>query len=979
MRLPAELSEAFAEETAERTVNATQILCGLALFLFPVFGILDFVLYPDKGWDLVRVRLLVVPALAVGMLATWVLKRTGRAVDVSRLLANLVVLRPCVVALDVLIIIAGGGSSPYYAGLSLVILGFAVSMPFGPLEMGLHTGFIWLQYLIVMLVVDPSIVDLSTEKWRAFVSNNYFLSALVMMGLVWAIIGHRLRVDEFVSRYALKREKERNEDLLLNILPQEVAEELKSRGRVEARNYKHCTIMFTDFVGFTQISSKVPAKELVRSLDRLFNGFDQIIARHGLEKLKTIGDAYMCAGGIPVENDTHLVDAVMAALELIEFLDGYNDEDASVQWRVRIGIHTGPVTAGVIGRTKFAYDVWGDTVNTAARLESSGEAGRINMTTDAFRSIAHLFMGKDRGYLPVKGKGLLAMTFVTGIRPEYARDESRRFPNERFREAMSARKTLPPPAALAPKTVEQSLSEQWFGEETAMEDGFAPFNHLSEQDKIELRLHAEERKFRSNDVLIEQGQEMGSLMLLLEGHARVQVDISTEEREARIDVSILGPSDLIGEMSFVTDAVASARVVGVENGRVLEIPYKALDELMAHDPGFGVRLFRSLASLMAKRLRDTTSKLPPLIVEEVAQVQRFHSTLTGKLTDDNYPPALVEAIETFKQGMLDLDRTFAKEVGRIHRRKLPESDLAQFRDKAQVRVNELCNLLIDGLTAAVEAAPSQTHADGYGSYTLRETFSSFMKSQFCDRSFCKPRGYAGDYATIELLYQNKPKGDGRLGPLIDRWLLERPSSKAVRARRTFLRDALLERYAEWGTGRDDVYRIMSLGSGSARELFDFFPVMKDPHCVRVTCLDIDMEALAFGSHLAREHGLTDQFLWTKESVMHLGQARGMTHPAPQDVIYSSGLFDYLRDDVAIQVLNWCRMALEPEGLVVIGNFADTCPDRALMDYILDWRIIYRSAEEMHSLLKRSNFRDDHIELRYEPNGVNQFIFARKKD
>jgi hypothetical protein len=433
-------------------------------------------------------------------------------------------------------------------------------------------------------------------------------------------------------------------------------------------------------------------------------------------------------------------------------------------------------------------------------------------------------------------------------------------------------------------------------------------------------------------------------------------------------------------MSFVTSAPASARVIGVETGRVLEIPYESLDKLMAHDPGFGVRLFRSLANLMAKRLRDTNSKLPPLIVEEVAQVQRFHSTFTGKLADESYPPALVEAVELFKQGMLDLDRTFAKEVGRIHRRKLPQEELDQFRDKAQLRVNEICDQLIDALSEATGTAKSTAHADGYGAYTLRETFSSFMKSQFCDRSFCKPRGYAGDYATIELIYQNKPKGDGRLGPLIDKYLLNRPSSRAVRARRTFLCDALLERFAEWGTGRDDMYRVMSLGSGSARELFDFFPKMgKNTPLVRVTCLDIDMEALAFGSHLAREHGITDQFLWTKESVMHLGQPRGMTHPAPQDVIYSSGLFDYLRDDVAIQVLNWARLALEPEGLCMIGNFTADCPDRALMDHILDWRIIYRSKEEMMSLIRRSNFRDDHIEIRYEPNRVNQFLFARKKD
>ncbi|MCA9694951.1 MAG: cyclic nucleotide-binding domain-containing protein [Myxococcales bacterium] len=981
MRVPEDLRAAFAEETAQRTVNATQILCALALVLFPLFGILDFILYPHVANDLVFVRVVVTPIFLIGILTMVVLRRRGWSGTYAFVWPNLFLVIPAALAIDALIYISGGGTSPYYCGLSLIIIGVQVSMPWRPLGMGLNTAVIWLQYLIIMMLVDPITYDTTRDGWRIFVSNNYFLSAMVVIGLVWAFISHRLRVNEFVSRHELQREKERSEELLLNILPVEVADELKAHGRVEARNHPHCTIVFTDFVGFTQISNEIPAAELVRALDHLFAGFDQIIARHGLEKLKTIGDSYMFAGGIPVENNTHLVDCVLASLEIIEFLDKYREEgDGKLNWRVRVGVNTGPVTAGVIGRARFAYDVWGDTVNTAARLEASSDAGFINVTTETFRSIGHLFTGKDRGYLPVKGKGLLAMSFVTGLRPEFARDEARRFPNEKFREAVITRQLIQPVKISAVATpVEQSLSEQWFGKETAMGDGFGRFKHLDEQDKIELRLHSEERAFGSHDVLIEQGQHIESLLLLLEGHVRVQVDVSKDDRDARIDVSILGPGDLIGEMSFVTDEATSARVIGIEAGKLLEIPYRALDELMTHDPGFGVRLFRSLAGLMATRLRNTNSKLPPLIVEEVAQVNRFHSTLTGRLPDDSYPEELAEAVEIFKDGMLDVDRTYAREAGRLMRRKLPESELAEFRERAQARVNDLCDYLNQKLTDATQNAIDKGHADGYGAYTLRETFSSFMKSRFCDRSFSKPRGYAGDYATIELIYQNEPKGDGRLGPLIDSWLLNRPSSRAVRDRRKLITDGLLERFAEYGTGRDDMYRVMSLGSGSARELFDMFMRMKDSRAVRATCLDIDMEALAFGSHLAHEYGLTDQFLWTKENVMHLGQPRGMTRPAPQDVVYSSGLFDYLRDDIAIQILNWTRAALEPEGLAIIGNFADTCPDRALMDYILDWQLIYRTPDEMLDLFRRSAFRDDHLELRKEPNDVNLYVFARRKD
>ena len=973
---PPDLQTAYAAETDERTVIALQRLLLIDIILFPVFIILDYVMYKPLLALLVPVRLVTVPLFVACLSTLLILKRRGLAARYVRWVA-LPAIYVTVFSLDAIIAIAGGASSPYYAGLCLVLIALYVAMPWPPRELIAHTGFTWAQYVAVMIIADylrhhGLFGAESAQAWRDFIGNNFFMLAMLVIGLGWAMAGHSLRVIEFSNRHALRREKERSEQLLLNIMPAPVAEELKHRGRVEAREIPECTILFTDFVGFTQIAQRTPPAQLVRSLDRLFVGFDQIIARHGLEKLKTIGDAYMAAGGIPSYKDSHLVDCVLAALEILAFLERYRAENPDgPAWQVRVGVHSGPVTAGVIGRARFAYDVWGDTVNTAARLESASEVGKINLTTDTYRPIAHLFNGQDRGYLPVKGKGLLAMTFVTGLSPGYAEDESGRVPNRAFQEAYRRhreRKTpLPPPQA----PLRFAPEERWFGKESYLVDVLGQLTHLQEHDKAEIRQQCVEVPFKAREVLVEQGARLDSLLVVLDGHVGVQAALSNGYDTSHIDVSILGPGDLIGEMSFVTGEPASASVVSVEPGRLLRVPRAALDSLMRFDPGFGARLFRSLSSLLAYRLRDTTARLPPLMVEEVAQVKLHHSMLTGRLPDEAIPGPLRETVETFKAGMLEMDRQLALSARR-----------GEERPDAQARVNELCEALVATLTEAVAHERDPRRADGYGAYTLRETFPYIMKSRFCDRCFSKPRGYAGDFSTIELLYQNQPSGDGRLGPLVDAWFLNQPPAQAVRARRVLVRDLLAERIQSHakpveGELGDERFRVLALGSGSARELFDLFQVLRDPRRVLATCLDIDVEALAYGAHLAREQGLEERFLWAKENVLRLGRNRGTTRPAPQDVIYSVGLFDYLKDETVVQVLNWVHANLAPGGQAIVGNFDVHCKGRAFLDYVLDWRLLYRTPEQMLELFARSAFGRGRAEVRWEATRINLFVVAER--
>lgn len=256
--------------------------------------------------------------------------------------------------------------------------------------------------------------------------NLLIVGALLILGVAAGLF-NRFQVMKRYNRQLaeknaiIEQERQRAEKLLLNILPATVAGELKVKGFAQTQSYDQVSVLFTDFKGFSKIAEVMTPQELVADLDYCFKAFDSIVGLYGLEKIKTIGDSYMCAGGLPDPDPSHPVRVVRAAQAMQAFMESWQserDREGKPLLEIRIGIHTGPIVAGVVGEKKFAYDIWGDTVNVASRMESSGEAGKINVSGATFELIREQFACTHRGKIFAKNKGEVDMYFVEYLRSE---------------------------------------------------------------------------------------------------------------------------------------------------------------------------------------------------------------------------------------------------------------------------------------------------------------------------------------------------------------------------------------------------------------------------------------------------------------------------------------------------------------------------------------------------------------------------------
>ena len=300
---------------------------------------------------------------------------------------------------------------------------------------------------------EPLPLEYGGETMQLDVSRRQLLNLL--LSTYENILQQNTKLEEMHSQLQsasqqLGESLQKTQDLLYRVFPRQIADELANAGQSQPRHFDAVTVLFTDFVGFTRVAETMAPQQLIDGLEEYFRRFDALTAKCHMEKLKTIGDAYVAAGGVPVANATHHLDAALLAMAIRECV-----AEAAREWEgtarpscaIRIGLHTGPLVAGVVGEQRFTYDLWGDTVNTASRMESGGEAGRINISDATFRLVEPFFECSPRGSIAVKNRTAVEMYFLERLRPEFSADPAGLTPNERFHEARAQLQAAAAPPA----------------------------------------------------------------------------------------------------------------------------------------------------------------------------------------------------------------------------------------------------------------------------------------------------------------------------------------------------------------------------------------------------------------------------------------------------------------------------------------------------------------------------------------------------
>jgi class 3 adenylate cyclase len=419
LRFPPELEAAFTEDHFLRSLGFIRFAITLAIVLYAAFGVLDLFIVPNEAGSIWLIRYAIVcPVFLAGLGLTFTHWFQPVAQPILLALAAM-----CGLGIVAMVAIASPSASAlYYAGLLLVVP-WAYSV--------LRLRFLYATAAAATILIGYEVVAIGVKQTPPdiLVNNNFFFVSSVIVGMAAGYTIERGMRAEFLQRRLIDRERDRSDALLLNILPQAIIDRLKARGeagsqRRLAEALGDVTVLFADAVGFTEQAGKTLADDLVTALDGLFSRFDALADRYGLEKIKTVGDAYMAVAGAPEPHPDHAQAAAEMALTIIEEL-----EDA--RWPsgdpilVRVGIASGPAVAGVIGQRKFAYDLWGDTVNLASRLQSQGQPGRILASESV---VAHLKARYQFGpplVVELKGKGPTQARFLLS-RAGASRFEGRR-------------------------------------------------------------------------------------------------------------------------------------------------------------------------------------------------------------------------------------------------------------------------------------------------------------------------------------------------------------------------------------------------------------------------------------------------------------------------------------------------------------------------------------------------------------------------
>jgi extracellular factor (EF) 3-hydroxypalmitic acid methyl ester biosynthesis protein len=486
-----------------------------------------------------------------------------------------------------------------------------------------------------------------------------------------------------------------------------------------------------------------------------------------------------------------------------------------------------------------------------------------------------------------------------------------------------------------------------------------------EQELIEAILpHAQFSACSRGSVLLSMGESSESFYYVEKG----KLEVSYTVQETDIVVALIGPGTFFGEIGFFDRLTRTRNIRAVEDVSLRVFDRKTMDRIRSEDPVLYGSFLEYMLQSVCKRFRQILSDRGPLgsyAAALSAGREQFKGVqpLPADLLGSSDWQLIHTELEDFKARMFDLGYRLQKEPG-------PDIS-AEHLDEGERSLNAFFEMIRQSAPLIEE----KESGDLLWGYVFKEVFPYMMRSRFFERAYYKPKGYAGDFYMIEMIYRNQPEGDGKLGRLIDGLLLNQVPAKAVRGRRRLLHKTL-DRICRERLPIAAPIQIMNLACGPCRELFDLIAECGFSDRIQATCVDIDDEALQFADRNVNtfDHRASVRFM--NENVIKWALGRVKQDFGPQDVIYSSGLCDYLDKRLVSALIKRSHEHLRPGGSLIIGNFSPANQDRPIMDHLLYWRLIYRDQETLRDLFAGSPFGRQ-VDIIAEDEGVNLFAVARR--
>lgn len=472
--------------------------------------------------------------------------------------------------------------------------------------------------------------------------------------------------------------------------------------------------------------------------------------------------------------------------------------------------------------------------------------------------------------------------------------------------------------------------------------------------------------YSAEEEVVVRGDESRLLYYVEKG----SVEVSHTVDATRVVVALIGPGNFFGEIGFF-DGVSRVRDIRATEDSIIRVfDGDSMADMQKADP----HLHGDFVTFMARSICDKFRR----ILEESEPLTAYSASLsTGRNSFTEAKPIpsscfltkewhhVNKLVEDFKASFFDLSHQLQQDT-------TPYVSDALYRN---------CFEVMDNFNGQLEEAAvllrKHEFADHLWGYAFKEIFPYFMRSRFAERAYYKPRGYAGDYLMMEMIYRNEPDGDGKLGKIMDGWCLDTAAARAVRGRRKYLRERLdLLCRTETNTARS--LKIMNLACGSSRELFDFLAGCDYSDRISALCIDADLKALEYTNHVVNviPHGSSVRLM--NDNILRWALGKFRHNFGTQDIIYSAGLADYLDDRMLLALINRCYEHLKRGGTLIIGNFGEGNENKAFLHHILQWRIIHRTADDLRKLFTRSRFSKA-VRVEAEENGVNLFVIASRTD